>query len=106
MTAWIEIGTLDDIPVQGARIVESPDGDIAVIRTQDDRVFAIHDECPHKQGPLSQGIIHGHKVTCPLHNWSIDLTSGQAQAPDDGQVACYPVKVENGTVFLSLETST
>ncbi|MBL4748399.1 MAG: nitrite reductase small subunit NirD [Magnetovibrio sp.] len=105
MSTWIEIGALDDIPSQGSRIVEGPEGNIAVIRTEDDTVFAIHDSCPHKQGPLSQGIVYGHKVACPLHNWSFDLASGQAQAPDEGHVACYPVKVDNGKVFLSMERS-
>lgn len=102
MTDWIEIGLLSDLPPQGSRIVEGPAGNIAVIRTQDDSVFAIHDSCPHKQGPLSQGIVFGHKVACPLHNWSFDLNTGEAQAPDEGSVACYPVKVENGKVFLSM----
>ena len=102
MTDWIEIGALNDIPVQGTRIVEGPDGNIAVIRTEDDAIFAVHDSCPHKQGPLSQGIVYGHKVACPLHNWSFDLESGKAQAPDEGSVACYPTKVENGNVFLSM----
>jgi len=102
MSNWIEIGTLDDIPPQGSRIVEGPEGNIAVIRTEDDTVFAVHDSCPHKQGPLSQGIVFGHKVACPLHNWTIDLDSGEAQGPDEGRVACYPVKVENGIVLLSM----
>ena len=103
MSDWIEIGTLDDIPAQGARIVENADGDIAVFRTEDDQVFAMHDKCPHKGGPLSQGIVYGHRVACPLHNWSIELDSGEAVAPDVGRVACFPVKVEDGKVFLSLE---
>ncbi|MBL4693337.1 MAG: nitrite reductase small subunit NirD [Magnetovibrio sp.] len=102
MSDWIEIGNLTDIPPQGSRIVKGPDGDIAVIRTADDFVFAVHDQCPHKQGPLSQGIVFGHQVACPLHNWSIDLSSGKAQAPDEGSVACYPIKIDSGIVFLSL----
>ena len=102
MTEWIKIGTLNDIPVQGSRIVEGPEGNIAVIRTEDDSVFAVHDSCPHKQGPLSQGIVYGKKVACPLHNWSFDLSTGEAQAPDEGKVACYPVKVEDGMVLLSM----
>jgi len=105
MSKWIEIGTLSDIPRQGSRIVAGPDGNIAVIRTEDDHLFAVHDRCPHKHGPLSQGIVFGHKVACPLHNWSIDLSSGQAQAPDEGQVACYPVKLENDKILLSMEKS-
>lgn len=101
MTGWIEIGCLNDIPVLGARVVRTDDGDIAIFRTEGDRVFAIDDSCPHKGGPLSQGIVFGDKVACPLHNWNIELGTGAATAPDEGRVACHPVRVEDGTVFLS-----
>ena len=70
MSPWIEICPLDDIPPLGSRVVRRADGDIAVFRTADDEVFALHDRCPHKHGPLSQGIVHGRQVTCPLHGWS------------------------------------
>ncbi len=103
MSKWIEIGTLDDIPQRGSRIVKTDRGDIAVFRTGDDRVFAVNDRCPHKGGPLSQGIVYEHRVACPLHNWSIDLESGQAVAPDVGRVKCFEVRTEDGKVFLSLE---
>ncbi|NTV97280.1 MAG: nitrite reductase small subunit NirD [Thiobacillus sp.] len=99
---WIEIGTLDDIPRQGARVVKTADGDIALFRTVDDQVFALRDRCPHKGGPLSQGIVSGHKVACPLHDWKIALDTGIAQAPDRGCAARFPVRLENGTVSLSL----
>ena len=99
---WIDIGTLDDIPRQGARVVKSADGDIAVFRTLDDEVFALRDRCPHKGGPLSQGIVHGNKVACPLHDWKIHLDTGLAVAPDEGCAARFPVRVDNGRVFLSL----
>ncbi|OGI41285.1 MAG: nitrite reductase [Candidatus Muproteobacteria bacterium RBG_16_62_13] len=99
---WIEIGTLNDIPRQGARVVRRKDGDIAVFRTLDDGVFALRDQCPHKGGPLSQGIVHGHKVTCPMHDWKISLDTGIAVAPDEGCAARFPVRVEGGKVFLSL----
>ncbi|MCB4824372.1 nitrite reductase small subunit NirD [Roseicella aerolata] len=101
-SGWAEIGRLTDIPRQGARVVASSIGDIAVFRALDDTVFAIEDRCPHKGGPLSQGIVHGHAVTCPLHNWVIDLQSGEAAAPDVGCVKRIPVKVEDGRVLLSL----
>jgi nitrite reductase (NADH) small subunit len=99
---WIEIGTLDDIPRQGARVVRRADGDIAVFRTLEDNVFALRDQCPHKGGPLSQGIVHGNKVACPLHDWKIHLDTGIAVAPDEGCAARFPVRVEGGKVFLSL----
>jgi len=99
---WIEIGTLDEIPRQGARVVRRIEGDIAVFRTLDDHVFALRDKCPHKGGPLSQGIVHGNKVACPLHDWKISLDTGIAVEPDEGCAARYPVRLEGGKVFLSL----
>lgn len=102
MSNWIEIGTLDEIPRLGSRVVESAAGDIAVFRAADDSVFALRDQCPHKGGPLSQGIVHGRSVSCPLHNWTIDLVSGEAQAPDEGCTGKYEVMVENGVVYLAL----
>mgnify|MGYP003471569091 FL=1 len=102
MNDWIEIGTLDDIPRQGARVVKCADGDIAVFRTLDDTLFALRDRCPHKGGQLSQGIVYGNKVACPLHDWKISLDTGMAVAPDEGCAARFPVRIENGKVFLSL----
>ena len=100
---WLDIGTLDDIPRQGARTVTTPRGDIAVFRTLGDEVFAVDDRCPHKGGPLSQGIVHGRSVTCPLHNWVIDLASGEAAAPDHGCVKRISVKLAEGRLLLGLE---
>ncbi len=102
---WIEIGSLDDIPQMGARVIETKNGDIAVFRTADDQVFALRDQCPHKQGPLSQGIVHGNKVACPLHDWKINLDTGIAVAPDEGCAASYPVKNDNGKILLSLKAN-
>lgn len=101
MSQWVKIAALDDIPLLGARVVKSDQGDIAVFKTETG-VFAMYDKCPHKGGPLSQGIVHGAHVTCPLHGWNIGLTDGKAVAPDEGQVACIPVKVENDIVYLNL----
>ncbi len=101
MTDWIEIAKLDDIPRLGARVLRTDTMDIAVFRTAQDQVFALRDKCPHKGGPLSQGIVHGGTVTCPLHNWRIDLASGEAQGPDEGCTNSYPVKVEAGVVYLA-----
>jgi nitrite reductase (NADH) small subunit len=99
---WLFIGLLEDIPRQGARVVKTDVGDIAVFRTVDDEVFALRDKCPHKGGPLSQGIVHGRKVACPLHDWKIALDTGLAVAPDVGCAARYPVRVADGRVSLSL----
>ena len=98
---WIEVGQVDDIPKLGARVVKTDQGNIGIFRTADDEIFALRDECPHKGGPLSQGIVHGKKVTCPLHNWKIDLASGEALGPDEGCTNTYAVKVEGGIVYLS-----
>lgn len=98
---WIDIGTLDDIPKRGARVVKTARGDIAVFRTMDDKLFAMDDKCPHKGGPLSQGIVQGESVTCPLHNWVISLATGEAQGADHGCTRTIAVRLEQGRVLLS-----
>lgn len=105
MKNWIEIGALDDIPVLGSRVVRTASGDIAVFRTGDDEVFALDDRCPHKGGPLSQGIVHNKRVTCPLHNFVIELRSGVAVAPDEGCTRAHPAKVENNIIWLYVQTA-
>ena len=103
MSDWIEVVELTQIPVLGSRVVMTGDMEIALFRGSDDQVYAIRDACPHKGGPLSQGIMHGHSVTCPLHNWRIDLTSGEALGPDEGCANLFPTRVEAGRVYLQLE---
>ena len=103
MSNWKHICPLDEIPPLGARVVRRPTGgDIALFRNAGDEVFALHDKCPHKGGPLSQGIVSGDTVTCPLHGWNIALDSGQACAPDVGCARRYPVQLRDGHVWLSL----
>ena len=98
---WLDIGPVHQIPLRGARSVQvSGAEDIAVFRTGDDRVYALVNRCPHKGGPLSQGIVHGDKVACPLHDWKISLATGQAQAPDEGCVPTIPVKVSGGRILI------
>ncbi len=97
---WIDIGSLDVIPIRGARVVKTAAGCIAIFRTAQDEAFAIDDRCPHKGGPLSQGIVHGRSVTCPLHNWVISLDTGAAQGADVGQVQTIPLRVANGRLLL------
>jgi nitrite reductase (NADH) small subunit len=99
--AWRDVGALDDIPRQGARTVATAIGPVAVFRTLDDSVFALEDSCPHKQGKLSQGIVHGHSVTCPLHNWVIGLADGIAAAPDEGCTKTVPVRLEGRRILLA-----
>lgn len=94
---------LEDIPRLGARRYARADGTvIAIFRAGDDRVFALRDACPHKGGPLSQGIVFGESVACPLHNWCIDLKSGRAVAPDEGSVERFEVAVVDGEILLAL----
>jgi nitrite reductase (NADH) small subunit len=100
---WIKIGALADIPRRGARCVKTPKGRIAVFRTAEDEIFAVEDRCPHKGGPLSQGIVHGASVTCPLHNWVISLETGQALGADEGAARTVPVRIEDGQLFITLE---
>ncbi|MGB8812668.1 MAG: nitrite reductase small subunit NirD [Paracoccaceae bacterium] len=97
---WIDIGALADIPPQGARVVKTALGCVAVFRTATDQVFAIDDRCPHKGGPLSEGIVHGNSVTCPLHAWVFSLETGMAQGADEGVVNSYPARVEAGRILL------
>jgi nitrite reductase (NADH) small subunit len=101
--SWIAIGSAEDIPLRGARCVATPWRRIAVFRTAGNRFFAIEDRCPHKAGPLSQGIVHANAVTCPLHNWVISLETGAALGADEGAVRTFALKVEEGKLFISSE---
>ena len=104
MANWTQVCALQDIPVLGSRVVQRPaQTDVAVFRNSEDKVFALLDRCPHKAGPLSQGIVFGERVACPLHNWSIELGSGCAVAPDEGCTPSFPIKLVNGTVFVDLD---
>ena len=108
MESWVRICRVDDIPVLGARVVErsANDGNIAVFRNGDDRVFALLDRCPHKGGPLSQGIVFGDRVACPLHGWAIQLGDGCATAPDEGCTQRFAVNVDGGDVYLDASALT
>ena len=97
---------VEELPRQGARVLERPghpDGNIALFRAEDDAVFAVLDRCPHRGGPLSQGIVYGHRVACPLHNWSIELGSGNAVAPDAGCTRTFAVKIVDGVVHVAID---
>ncbi|MBO0664426.1 nitrite reductase small subunit NirD [Jiella sp. MQZ9-1] len=99
---WHRVGLVTDIPRRGARCVDSPFGRIAVFRTAEDRIFALADQCPHKGGPLSQGIVHDTSVTCPLHNAVISLQSGEMAGPDEGRVRRFAVRVDPLTEVIEL----
>ena len=72
-----------------------------MFRTGDDHVFALVNECPHKKGPLSQGIVHGHSVACPLHNWNIALRTGEAQGNDEGCTPTIAVRMEGERILIA-----
>jgi len=101
MSDWTRICALQDIPVLGSRRVSRPAGlDVALFRNAADEVFALLDRCPHKGGPLSQGIVFGKSVACPLHNWTIGLNDGCAKEPDVGCTPAFQVRLDGGEVFL------
>ena len=104
MSDWKKICLVTDIPVLGARCVARAKGmDVAVFRNAQDEVFALLDRCPHKGGPLSQGMVFGSSVACPMHNWTIGLCTGQAAAPDEGCTPSFSVKVDSGAVYLNAQ---
>ena len=100
MTDWIDVGDLNDVPLRGARVIKTAQGCIAVFRTAEAEAFALRDACPHTGGPLSEGIVHGRSVTCPLHNWVISLETGQAQGADDGATETFALKIDGGRILL------
>ena len=104
MAEWTPVCRLDDIPRLGSRRIRRSQGaEVAVFRTAADAVFALLDRCPHKGGPLSQGIVFGDSVACPLHNWTIGLADGCAQAPDAGCTTRFACRLQDGEVLLDAE---
>lgn len=108
MSNWVKVGSLEGIQRLGARVVRTQDQngnsmEIGVFRLEDDRVFAINNRCPHKGGPLSEGIVYGEKIACPMHSWKISLVDGKAEEPDVGETACFKTKVEDGIIYLELK---
>jgi nitrite reductase (NADH) small subunit len=99
---WIDVCAVDEVPRDGARVVERGRGvaGVALFRCGDGMLFALEDRCPHRGGPLSQGIVYGHRVACPLHNWSVELATGCAVAPDRGSTRAYPVRIAGDRVWL------
>jgi nitrite reductase (NADH) small subunit len=102
---WFDVGPLNAIPPRGARTVQTPRREIAIFRTASDEVFALENRCPHKGGPLADGIVHGRKVACPLHNWIINLDDGEATGADKGCARSFPVKLENGRIYLDMSVA-
>jgi nitrite reductase (NADH) small subunit len=100
MLDWLQIGSVEDVPLRGSRVVATPRGDIAIFKSAEGRIFALWDKCPHKGGPLSQGIVHGDSVTCPLHNWVIGLETGEVKGPDQGCARKVKCKIEGADIYI------
>lgn len=101
--AWLEVIKVDDIPAMGSRKVIYKDIEIALVKTKSEKIYAVNNTCPHKQGKLSEGIVHDEEITCPMHNWVIDLNSGEATGGDCGCTEVYSTKVEGGVVYINLD---
>jgi len=101
---WHELCNIEEIPARGARRLRLGKEEVAVFRTSSNEVYAINNRCPHKGGPLSEGIVHDTAVTCPLHSMVIDLATGMARGEDKGCVKTYPIDVRSdGRVYLGLQ---
>lgn len=99
---WADVGPLNAVPLRGARCLDTAWGRVGLFRLADGRVLAVENRCPHRGGPLSEGIVHGASVTCPLHGWVISLETGEAEGADEGRVATYPVRVVKGRILLDM----
>ena len=98
---WLDIGEVSQVSPGHARTLPVRGGqEIAVFHTLDNGFYALVNACPHKQGPLSQGIVHGNVVTCPLHNWNISLKTGEALGDDKGCVPTIPLRIDAGRIYL------
>ena len=102
MSEWYKITEVENIPQMGSRKVEIGEVEIAIFKTRDGSIFAINNVCPHKKGKLSEGLVHDKQVTCPLHSWEIDLTTGEALGNDSGCTGVYETKIEDGIVYLKI----
>lgn len=102
MGTWYKVTAVENIPAMGSRRVVIGQTELALFKTNEGEVFAVHNECPHKQGKLSEGLVHDKMVTCPMHNWVIDLTSGEAQGSDCGCTQTFATKIEDTMVFVEI----
>jgi len=99
---WVDVCALEDVPLQGSRMVKTNEGCLALFRTTAEEVYALDDKCPHKAGPLSQGMVAGNTITCPLHNWVFSMETGEALGADEGRVKTTPTRIQNGRIELDL----
>lgn len=104
-STWVSVCSPDDVPLRGSRVVETQLGRLAIFRTAQGEFFALKDACPHKAGPLSQGIVHGKSVTCPLHSWVISLETGEALGADEGKTCVFQARIVDELVQIDLGES-
>jgi nitrite reductase (NADH) small subunit len=97
---WFAVCAVDDIPAFGSRRLAAGGLKIALIRTEGSVVYALDDHCPHRGGPLSEGIVSADRVACPLHGQCVALATGELIAPDEGRTRRFDVRVEDGQVLL------
>ncbi|HEY3456045.1 MAG TPA: Rieske 2Fe-2S domain-containing protein [Bryobacteraceae bacterium] len=101
-TTEIMVGPVDEIPLGEGRTFVVGDERVAVFRTRSGQLFAVQAECPHKRGPLADGLLGGTMLICPLHSWKFDLRSGDALMGDCG-LRTYAVRVdESGQIVVSV----
>jgi len=101
MSEPVRIAKKSDIPEGQGKKFDVQGRDIAVFRV-DGKFYAIDDFCPHRGGPLSEGWVAGTVVTCPLHGWEFDVTTGKTPINPAAKVNCFQVKVEGDDVFILL----
>lgn len=100
---WIWITEVGNIPPREGRAVTVAGRELAIFNLGD-RFVAVDNRCPHKGGPLADGIVSGDTVVCPLHGWRIGLGAGAVERPE-GESACverYPTLVDNGVIVVGL----
>ena len=102
MKTWKKITHINDIPLMGSRILQYQEEEIVLFKNRKEEIFALNNVCPHKQGKLSEGLVHGKSVTCPLHNWDIDLETGEALGSDSGCTQVYESKIEEEMIYVLL----
>ncbi|OMF32217.1 nitrite reductase [Paenibacillus sp. FSL H8-0548] len=104
MTTKLLVANLSDIDIKGSRTIKIKETEIAVFRLTDGSVLAVENKCPHKGGVLSEGMVCGTAVHCPLHDWKIDLRSGRVQEPDEGCVVTFETEIDqvSGSIYVTI----
>jgi len=98
----VKVAEVSELKVKIGKTVEVQGHQIALFLLEDGKVRAVENRCPHKGGTLSEGIVSGEYVFCPLHDWKICLNDGLVQKPDNGCVKTYEATVEGQAVYISL----